>query len=54
MNGIEGETLDADTLLAGYCRLLYQSSGNFEEVARKTNLDRRTVKRYLHLSPEKR
>jgi DNA-binding NtrC family response regulator len=53
IDGIEGETLDADTLLAGYCRLLYESSGNFEEVARKTNLDRRTVKRYLHLRSEK-
>lgn len=50
INGIEAEALDADALLAGYCRLLYESSGNFEDVARRTNLDRRTVKKYLHLS----
>jgi len=47
INGIEAETLDADALLAGYCGLLYESSENFEAVARQTNLDRRTVKRYL-------
>jgi DNA-binding NtrC family response regulator len=48
INGIEAGTLDADALLAGYCALLYESSGNFEAVARQANLDRRTVKRYLH------
>jgi DNA-binding NtrC family response regulator len=40
-------TLDADALLAGYCALLYERCGNLEEVARRTHLDRRTVKRYL-------
>ena len=40
-------TLDADALLGGYCALLYERCGNLEEVARRTNLDRRTVKRYL-------
>lgn len=40
-------SLDADALLAGYCSLLYERCGNLEEVARRTNLDRRTVKRYL-------
>jgi transcriptional regulator with GAF, ATPase, and Fis domain len=43
---LEGR-LDADALLAGYCALLYEQSHNLEEVARRTNLDRRTVKRYL-------
>jgi transcriptional regulator of acetoin/glycerol metabolism len=42
-------TLDADTLLARYCRLLHGRCGNIEEVARRTALDRRTVKRYLGL-----
>ena len=41
--------LDADTLLARYCTLLYQRFQNLEEVARRTRLDRRTVKRYLKL-----
>lgn len=40
-------TLDADALLSGYCALLYERCRNLEEVARRTNLDRRTVKRYL-------
>jgi two-component system, NtrC family, response regulator HydG len=45
--GIQTETLDADTLLAGYCAILYQKTGNYEAVARITKLDRRTVKKYL-------
>ena len=45
--GIEAGTLDADALLAGYCKLLYEREQNYEAVARRTNLDRRTVKRYL-------
>ena len=45
--GIEAETLDADALLAGYCALLYENTGNYEAVARQTNLDRRTVKKYV-------
>ena len=47
VTGIEAESLDADTLLAGYCGLLYENSGNYEAVARQTNLDRRTVKKYV-------
>jgi len=42
-------SLDADTLLGQYCAILYERSRNLEEVARRTNLDRRTVKRYLGL-----
>jgi DNA-binding NtrC family response regulator len=44
---IEAETLDADALLAGYCDLIYESTRSYEAVARRTNLDRRTVKKYL-------
>jgi transcriptional regulator with GAF, ATPase, and Fis domain len=44
---IEAETLDADSLLAGYCNLIYQSSGSYEAVARRTKLDRRTVKKHI-------
>jgi hypothetical protein len=40
-------SLDADTLLSGYCKLLYDQHGTYEEVRRRTNLDRRTVKKYL-------
>jgi hypothetical protein len=45
--GLDQGTLDADALLAGYCSLLHDRHYTIEEVARRTNLDRRTVKRYL-------
>jgi DNA-binding NtrC family response regulator len=45
--GIEAGSLDADAVLSGYCKLLYARHGTYEEVARRTNLDRRTVKAYL-------
>jgi DNA-binding NtrC family response regulator len=45
--GIEAGTLDADALLAGYCQVLYEREGTYEAVARRTKLDRRTVKSYL-------
>jgi hypothetical protein len=45
--GFDRGTLDADALLSGYCTLLHQRHATIEEVARRTNLDRRTVKRYL-------
>ncbi|MBW2178423.1 MAG: sigma-54-dependent Fis family transcriptional regulator, partial [Deltaproteobacteria bacterium] len=45
--GIETGDMDAQRLLGGYCAMLYQRFGTFEEVARRTNLDRRTVKKYI-------
>ena len=45
--GIADGALDADALLAGYCALMYERHGTYEEVARRTNLDRRTVKAYI-------
>jgi len=45
--GVEAGNLDAQSLLAGYCFLLYQRHGTFEEVARRAKLDRRTVKKYV-------
>jgi DNA-binding NtrC family response regulator len=45
--GIEGGILDAEALLSAYCTLLYQRYGTYEEVARRTQLDRRTVKKYI-------
>ncbi len=40
-------SLDAQTLIRGYCRLLYQRRGTYEAVARITGLDRRTVKKHI-------
>jgi len=42
--------LDADGLLAGYCRRLMGAEGSLQGVARRTRLDRRTVRRYLDLA----
>ena len=47
LTGIDTGALDADGVLSAYCALLYERHGNYEEVARKTNLDRRTVKKYI-------
>lgn len=48
---VEAGKLDADALLAGYCGLLHERIGNYEEVARRTGLDRRTVRKYVALRP---
>jgi DNA-binding NtrC family response regulator len=49
INGIEQGSIDAASLISGYCRLLYQRYNTFEEVARRTGLDRRTVKKYIQI-----
>lgn len=49
INGIHTGSLDAQTLLVNYCYLLYKQFGTYEEVARRTKLDRRTAKRYVLL-----
>lgn len=53
--GISRGELDAQNLLSGYCKMLYRRHGTFEEVARRTHLDRRTVKKYINEwnNPEK-
>jgi len=40
-------TLTAGEVLQRYCRLLHERHGTYEEVARRTALDRRTVKKYI-------
>ena len=47
LGDIDSCVLDAQALLAGYCTLLYKRYGTYEQVSRKTNLDRRTVKKYI-------
>ena len=49
IDGIETGSLDAQGLLSAYCKILYQRHGTYEAVSRRTNLDRRTVKRYIDL-----
>jgi transcriptional regulator with PAS, ATPase and Fis domain len=39
--------LEARELLSQYCTLLFNRFGTYEEVARRTKLDRRTVKKYV-------
>ena len=45
--GIETGTLTAEELLNQYCQMLYKRHGTYEEVARRTSLDRRTVKKRI-------
>jgi len=40
-------SIDADELLSTFCAMLHERFGTFEEVARRADLDARTVKRYL-------
>lgn len=47
LDGIGSGSLDAAGLLAAYCGLLYKRLGSYEEVARRTGLDRRTVKKHV-------
>ena len=47
LEGLRAGSLDAEGLLAGYCAMLHHRHGTYEEVARRTGLDRRTVKRYV-------
>jgi DNA-binding NtrC family response regulator len=46
--GLQEGSLSAEELLAGYCRLLHERYGTYEEVARRTLLDRRTAKKHVH------
>ncbi len=45
--GIDSGSLDAPSLVAAYCALLYRRHGSYEEVARRTGLDRRTAKKHI-------
>ena len=51
VRGIETGALDAGELLSRYCAMLYGQHGTYEEVARRTGLDRRTVKKHVEAAP---
>lgn len=40
-------SLDAEALLGNYCAMLHRRLGSYEAVARRTGLDRRTVRKYI-------
>ena len=44
---IENGTLKANELLSYYCKTMYEKLGSYEAVAKKIDLDRRTVKKYI-------
>ncbi|SMF38862.1 sigma-54-dependent transcriptional regulator [Pseudogulbenkiania subflava] len=44
---VRAGSLSAEQLLAGYCALLYRRHPVYVEVAQRTGLDRRTVRKYL-------
>lgn len=46
-SGVNEGSLTARQMLSSYCALLYKQHENIEEVARRTQMDRRTVKKYL-------
>ena len=41
---IQAGSLDASGLVAGYCKVLYEKTRSYQAVAKRTNLDWRTVK----------
>lgn len=47
---IRSGNLEVHQMVIQYCALLYQRFGTYEEVARRTGLDRRTVKKYVNPS----
>ena len=49
IEGIERQSLNSQELISGYCALLYERFGTYEEVSRRMNLDRRTVKKHIEL-----
>jgi len=52
VRGIAEQTHTARDLLAGYCRQILARHGTFEEVARRTGLDRRTARKYATLATQ--
>ena len=46
-HGLGEGSISVPELVSGYCRLLYQTHGTYEKVARVTGLDRRTVKKHI-------
>jgi len=48
VDGVRAGALTADELVARYCRILYARSPNYSQIAARTGLDRRTVRKHVH------
>ena len=46
-SGVDRGALTAKDLVSLYCKILHQRHGTYEDVARRTELDRRTVKKHV-------
>ena len=49
---LRDSSLTATELTSRYCRLIYRQVGSYEQVARRLELDRRTVKKYIERNAE--
>lgn len=47
VKGILNRDIMVSSLVSGYCKLLYDQFGTYEQVAKHTGLDRRTIKKYI-------
>ncbi|MBU5635210.1 sigma 54-interacting transcriptional regulator [Geomonas sp. Red69] len=54
VSGLREGALNVEELLAAYCGLLYERFRTYEEVARRTQLDRRTAKKYVQMGEPER
>ena len=50
---ITAGSLDGQSLLSGYCSMLYKEHGTYEAVSQITKLDRRTVKKHIEYYNQK-
>jgi len=47
ITGIQTRSINIASLVSGYCAMLYEHLGTYEKVAKKTGLDRRTIKKHI-------
>ena len=47
LQGISDRNISISSLVSGYCKFLYDTAGTYEEVARLTGMDRRTIKKNI-------
>ncbi len=50
---VECGSIDAQSLIAEYCAMLFDRHGTYEKVGQITRLDRRTVKKYIQTVRDK-